>query len=162
MWTHKNTFAIGGLDNVGYAPGQDTLIVLSSQGQGIFDCIKGEKIARQHNDSEWWQLFNQATSSILGFDILDSIEIPTSGLYGKDYLSKATTDGWTLISSAESDDKPFEKNLGQRIYLISPDRKEKTFIAKDGPCELRAFGFSDTGRSFIVALSCDLTIYSRT
>jgi hypothetical protein len=48
-WGHKETFAIGGLHNVGFAPNSDYLIVLSSQGQGIFDCIKGEKIARSPN-----------------------------------------------------------------------------------------------------------------
>ena len=163
MWTHKNTFAIGGLENVGYAPQQDNLIVLSSQGQGIFDCITGEKIVRQHNDTDWWQGFNQTTNSIIGFDILDTIEIPTYGLYGEDNLPKITNDGWTLtISQPEPDDKPFDQYLVQKIYLVSADEKEKVLVAKDGPCELRAFGFSDTGKSFIVALSCELTIYSRT
>lgn len=163
MWTHKNTFAIGGLENVGYAPLKDLLIVLSSQGQGIFDCIKGEKIARQHNDSDWWKGFNEATNSIVGFDQLKSIEIQTCGLYGVDNLPKATLDGWTLVASEpEPDDKPFEKYIVTRIYLISPDKQQKLLVGKDGPCELRAFGFSGTGNSFIIALSCDLTIYSRT
>lgn len=162
MWIHKNTFAIGGLENVGYASEQDLLIILSSHGQGVFDCIKGERIARQNNDSDWWQNFNQVTNSIAGFDVLENIEISTYGLYGGDHLPKATTDGWTLtISKSEADDKPFENYLVQKIYLVSPDKKEKIFVVKDGACELRAFGFSDTGKSFIVALSCDLTIYSR-
>ncbi|SHN76973.1 hypothetical protein SAMN05216311_11368 [Chitinophaga sp. CF418] len=162
MWIYKNTFSVGGLENIGYAPGQDKLIVLSNQGRGIFDCIKGEKIARQHNDSDWWEYFNQTTNSIAGFDILDQIEISTCGLYGQDHLRKITDDGWALtISKPEPDDTPFEEYLVQRIYLVSPDKKETIFVTKDGPCELRAFGFSDTGKSFIVALSCDLTIYSR-
>jgi hypothetical protein len=163
MWTHKNTFAIGGLENVGYARDQDLLIVLSGQGQGIFDCIAGEKIARQNNDSNWWDNFNQETNSIKGFDHLSDIEIQTCGLYGVDNLSKATADGWTLIASEpEPDDKPFEKYLVQRIYLVSPDKQQKNIVGKDGACELRAFGFSETDNSFIIALSCDLTIYSRT
>jgi hypothetical protein len=162
-WTHKNTFAIGGLQNVGFAPKQDLLIVLSSQGQGIFDCIKGEKVARRHNGLDWWDSFNDETSSIIGFDCLANIEIPTCGLEGpEDNLPKKTSDGWTLtISAPEPDDKPFEKYLVQKIYLVSPKKKEKIFIEKDGPCELRAYGFSETGNSLIVALSCDLTIYSR-
>lgn len=162
MWTYKNTFAIGGLENVGYAPDQDLLIVLSSQGQGIFDCLKGEKIARLQNDSDWWKDFNETTNSIVGFDLLENIEISTCGLYGEDNLSKSTSDGWTLITSEpQPDDKPFEEYLVQRVYLISPDKQQKVFITKDGPCELRALGFSKTEKSFIVALSCDLTIYSR-
>jgi hypothetical protein len=66
MWTHKNTFAIGGLENVGYAPNQDLLIVLFSQGQGIFDCNKGEKIARQHHDSNWWHNSIKRQIQLLG------------------------------------------------------------------------------------------------
>ena len=124
--------------------------------------LKGEKVARLNNDSDWWQNFNQTKSSIDGFDILESVEVLTSGLYGGDNLIKTTTDGWTLtISEPQPDGKPFEKYLVQRIFLISPDKKEEIFITKDGACELRAFGFSDTGNSFVVALSCDLTIYSR-
>lgn len=163
MWIHKNTFAIGGLENIGYAPKQDYLMVLSSQGQGIFDCLKGEKVARQNNGGEWWKNFDQAKNSIVGFGLLENVEISTCGLFGGDNLPKSNSDGWTLtITEPQPDDKPFEKNLVQKIYLISPNNNEKTFIAKDGPCELRAFGFSETGNSFVVALSCDLTIYSRT
>lgn len=163
MWTHKKTFAIGGLENIGYAPNQDFLIVLSSQGQGIFNCKTGEKIARQNDDSDWWENFDQTTNSIVGFDLLENIKIKTHGLYGDDNLPKTSQDNWTLIvTEPEPDDNPFEKYLVKRIYLVSPDKEEKIFIAKDGACELRAFGFSDTGDTFIIALSCDLTIYSRT
>jgi len=163
MWTLKNTFAIGGLENIGYASDQDFLIVLSSQGQGIFNCKTGEKVARQNDDSDWWDKFNESTNSIVGFDFLENVKITTCGLYGEDNLSKTTEDGWALtISEPEPDDKPFEKYLVKRIYLQSPDKKEKLFVGKDGACELRAFGFSDTGDTFIIALSCDLTIYSRT
>ncbi|MBV4357580.1 hypothetical protein [Pinibacter aurantiacus] len=162
MWTLKNLFAIGGLENVGFAPGQDKLIVLSSQGQGIFDCNTGEKIARKHDGADWWNSFNEPSGSIPGFDCLEGLIITTHGLYGDDNLPKSTTDGWTLsISKPEPDDKPFEKYLIQKIHLISPDKEQKIFIAKDGACEFRAFGFSETGKSFIVASSCDLIIYSR-
>lgn len=163
MWIHKNTFAIGGLENIGFAPNQDYLIVLSSQGQGIFNCKTGEKIARRNEDSNWWGKFNQTTNSIVGFDLLENIEIETCGLYGEDSLSKRTRDDWTLIvSEPEPDDKPFEKFLVKKIYLVSPDNKIKLFISKDGACELRAFGFSDTGNTFAIATSCDLIIYCRT
>lgn len=162
MWIHKNTFAVGGLENVGYAPGQDFLIVLSSQGQGIFDCRTGEKIARLYSDQNWWDKFNEETNSIVGFDILENVEIKTYGLYGDDELPKATKDNWVLVvSDPEPDDEPFEKYLVKRIYLVSPDKKQKVFLDKDGACELRALGFSDTGDTFIIASSCDLVIYSR-
>lgn len=162
MWKHQNTYAIGGLENVGYANGQDLLIVLSTQGEGIFDCIKGEKIARLNNGSDWWNDFDKETNSIKGFDILNNIEIRTFGLYGDDKLPKSTEDGWMLLTSEpEPDDSPFERYLVSKVYLVSPDKMHKTIVAKDGACELRAFGFSSTGKSFIVATSCELIIYSR-
>jgi hypothetical protein len=161
MYTLKETFAIGGLHEVGYATDQDLLIVLSSQGQGIFDCIKGEKIARVHDDMDWWDNYDEKTGIITGFDVLAGIEITTSGLHSEDKLPKKTADGWTLIiTEPEPDEEPFEKYLVQKIHLISPD-KEKIYITQDGACELRAFGFSGTGNSFIVATSCTLVIYSR-
>lgn len=162
MYTHKETFAVGGLHEVGFAPNQDLLMVLSSQGQGIFDCIKGEKITRLHNDLDWAKDYNESTYSIIGFDVLANIKITTSGLISPDILPKKTADGWQLIiTDPEPDESPFQMYLIQKIYLVSPDQKEKIYITMDGACELRAFGFSDTGNSFIVATSCDLVIYSR-
>jgi hypothetical protein len=162
MWTHKNTFAIGGLENVGYAPQQDVLIVLSTQGQGIFDCRLGERLAREYDNANWWYQFNQTTHSIVGFDILEHIEIRTCGVYGDDHLAKSSSDGWSLvISEPEPDDIPFEKYLVRRVFLVSPDKDTQLLVGKDGACELRAFGFSDTGNTFVIALSCELVIYSR-
>ncbi|MGY6647451.1 hypothetical protein [Wenyingzhuangia sp. IMCC45574] len=81
---------------------------------------------------------------------------------GGDNLSKKTKDSWSLTATLpEPDDKPFEEYLVRRVYLISPDKKEKIFVGKDAACELRAFGFSSTGKSFVIATSCDLIIYSR-
>jgi hypothetical protein len=160
MWSHKNTYAIGGLENIGYADNSDNLIVLSSQGRGIFNCVTGEKINRDSID--WWSQFDELTSTINGFGLLENAIIKTSGLYGKYLLPKETTDGWSLVKREnEFDDHPFEKNLVTKIFLASPTKEQIIFISKDGPCELRSFGFSPTGHSLIVALSCELTIWSR-
>jgi len=162
VWKNSGTFTVGGLENIGFAPGTDLLLVLSSMGEGIFDCIKGERIARVHNNLDWWDRFNSEAANLNGFDILENTEIVTCGMYGKDNLAKVTADGWRLeITGPKADDKPFEKYLVKRIYLRSPDKKQKIFIDKNGACELRAFGFSETGKSLVVALSCNLTIFSR-
>lgn len=160
MWTHKNTYAIGGLENVGYANNSDNLVVLSSQGKGIFNCLTGEKTFR--DPSNWWQGFNESDCSINGFGLLNEIIIKTCGLYGDDFLNKETSDGWTLLKmEKEPDDPPFEKYLVNKIFLQSPTKELMILISKDGPCELRVFGFSTTGNSLIVASSCELTIWSR-
>jgi hypothetical protein len=161
MWNYKNTFAIGGLFNVGYASGSDLLIVLSSQGQAIFDCCRGEKIARLYNDLDWIG-FDETTNSVTGFDCLAGVVINTSGVYGGDHLLKRTGDGWSLIAGEPSAERsPFGTRSGTKIYLVHADNRERACVAQDGACELRAFGFSNTGASFIVATSCDLIIYSR-
>lgn len=160
MWTHRNTFAIGGLQNVGYAPKQDFLIVLSSQGEGIFDCISGEKIDRLHNDMAWLERIDETTSAVTGFGCLENIQIPISGSYGDYNHPKKSADGWTL-SALRPVRLLLFKSASHHVYLTSPDNQKKSLIAEEGACELRAFGFSDTGRSLIVALSCELIIYSR-
>jgi hypothetical protein len=160
MWKHKNTFAIGGLENVGFANGSDHLIVLSAQGKGIFNCFTGEKMFR--SEEEWWKDFDEKESTVKGFDFLENATIKICGLHGEDKLSKKTSDGWTITASEKTpDDHPFEKYLVTKIFLNNPDHSQSIFITKDGPCELRVFGFSETGKSLIVGTSCDLVIWSR-
>lgn len=146
MWTHKTTAAVGGLENVGFVPGQDFLIVLSANGEGIFNCLTGERVARNHNNYYWNERFNDETMTVKGFGLFADIEIQTSGLHGSDRLNKESQ-GWLLCK---------EKH---EIILVSPDQS-RVVVAPDDVCELRAFGFSDTGNSFVFASSCELIIYS--
>jgi hypothetical protein len=150
MWECKNTFAIGGLVNVGYSSMEDYLLVLSWQGQGLFDCVKGEKIARISNDAEWAKDFNDSTYSITGFDILSGKEIVTSGLYGGNRLIKSTADGWSL-----------SKSVADHILLVSPGGQQSSIVYDNDFFEVKAFGFSETGLSFVIATGGDLVIYSR-
>jgi hypothetical protein len=77
-------------------------------------------------------------------------------------LPTKTVDGWELIISEPEPDKPtFEKYFIRNVFLKHALEENKIFITKDGACELRSFGFSETGKSFIVALSCELTIWAR-
>lgn len=55
MYKYIQTFAIGGLQNIGFLT--DELIVLSTQGTGIFNCLTGEKIGRDNED--WWGNFDE-------------------------------------------------------------------------------------------------------
>ena len=47
------------------------------------------------------------------------------------------------------------------VFLSAPGAREAVCIGDDGACELRACGFSETGRSFVIATSCDLTVFTR-
>ena len=147
MWKLKSLVSIGGLENVGFVPQQDFLIVLSSNGEGIFDCLTGERIVRNNDHYEWENRFNEMTKTVKGFDLFGDIEIPTSGLHGSNIMRKES-EGW-LLQEQQSE-----------IVLISPDGNRKV-VSNNDVCELRAFGFSDTGKSFVVASGCELIIFSQ-
>lgn len=155
MWKHRNTHAIGGLQEVGFQENHDLLLVLSSQGEGIFDCISGEILARNNNDYDWWKRYNTLENNIPGFGILENHKIKISGLELGDTLLKSTSDFWKL-----SVEREFTTIEDQKI-ILSYRGSEKSVIAVDGPCEFRAYGFSPTENSLIVASSCELVIYSR-
>lgn len=42
-WYKVATYAVGGLLGVGYGEATDLLLVISSQGRSVFDCLTGEK-----------------------------------------------------------------------------------------------------------------------
>jgi len=159
MYKHLNTFAIGGLQSVGYVNEGDNLIVLSSQGRGIFNCLTGEKIFR--DDYDWWRDFDPESSSVKGFGGEVGKMIKTYGLYNpNEQMPQQTADGYKLsLTQPQPDDPPFEKYLVQSIFIAH--QEDKIFVSKDGPCEFRAFGFSETRNSFIVASSCDLVIWGK-
>jgi hypothetical protein len=150
-------FAIGGLTEVGYAPDSDFLLVISSQGRGVFDCLKGEKIARDDDDSP--TIINQRKLVALGIDPLEGQWIRVGGLHGGG-LPNSTDDGWRIVSLPLPwpHHYIFLTSIWKSIY---DDAENAVKVATDEVCELRAYGFSETGRSFVIATSCDITIFTR-
>jgi hypothetical protein len=159
-WRCVTTWAVGGLFQVGYAEGTDLLLVLSSQGRGVFDCLTGEKVARDYNEAH--DYFDPIRLVARGFGPLDGKSIRMAGLFGGG-LPRTTKDDWSLEEVA-----PCWPT--RNIELTGPDlahedgsvaRGEPVLVAEDSPCELRAYGFSETGRSFVIAVTCDLVIFAR-
>lgn len=154
-WIAKGIFSIGGLTEVGYVSGTDFLLVVSSQGRGLFDCLAGEKIARDPEDT--WDGLNQTLLISPGIGPYAQSTIRLAGLHGGG-LPRTTHDGWGM----QYIPLPWPCHF---IYLTLPWKRDSfdewIKIATDGACEFRACGFSETGRSFVIATSCDLTIYSR-
>lgn len=155
MWKLVEVFAIGGLINVGFAENSEIALVISHQGRGIFNCLDGEKIARDSTD--FFDFLDEQSGEAKGFDVLGEQTIKTYGLFGGDQLSKNTTDGWKLW---QTDEPPFENLKGMNI-ILSSDKNENIIVGNDEICELRVYGFSPTEKTFIVATSCNLTIYRR-
>ena len=151
-WKLLTTWAVGGLIQVGYAEDSDLLLVLSHQGRGVFDCKTAEKVARDYDDM--YEQFNPTKFTATGFGPLGGQAIRMAGLFGGG-LPRSAEGEWFL--SEEAPAWPTRS-----IYLRGgPQDLEDVCVGHDGSCELRAYGFSETGRTFVIATSCDLMIFAR-
>ena len=127
----------------------------------MFDVTTGERLFRSADD--WWQDFDEKKKLLQQIRDYTGTPVPLYGLHSGDALQTRTSDGWQLtLGDPERDEPPFEKYLVQKLYLLSPDGLKKTAIAKDGACEIRAYGFSEWNNSFVWATSCEIVIGQRT
>jgi hypothetical protein len=156
-WRLAATHAVGGLTDVGFADSSDLLLVISVS-RGLFDCVTGERIARDPSED-----FDYDTSNLLAFGIgpLAERSIRTAGLHGGG-LAFRTWDGWglDLFTLAWPVGSLFLTPPGHWIYGPAFNMPGTTAKLVTEP-EIRAFGFSPTGRSFIIATSSDLSIFNR-
>lgn len=151
-WKLVQIWGVGGLFQVGYASGTDLLLVLSHNGRGIFDCLTGEKLARDYEKP--YDLFDPIKLMAQGFGLLEGQTIRVAGLLGGG-LPLTTADGWRL------EERQLAHSTRSILLKLPECETEPVVVADDEVCELRAFGFSETGMSFIVATCCDITIFSR-
>lgn len=152
-WKRLATFSTGGLRSVGYDRESDNLLVVSSQGRGVIDCLKGQKIAR--DDEEYYE--NETYLEAQGIGILSDRIIRMAGLFGGG-LSTITEDGWQLECVTLSFPEQMVILLPPNSYLYSkPDRMTKIYEDAD----IRAYGFSYSGKSFVIATPSGVTIFAR-
>ena len=155
----KVVHAVGGLTDVAYDDSSDLLVVLSSTGRGAFDCLRGERIARDEDDG------NPDTQrlAIDGFGPLKGKRLRTAGLHGGGLpLTSGGSQWWTLNLETLSwpDVSVFLTPPGNWIWgPLHGKPGDTTRIAMESEC--RAVGFSPTGQSFVVATSSDVAIFSR-
>lgn len=157
-WRLVGEYAVGGLNAIGYTEGSDLLLVVSASGRGIFDCLTGRKLARDHDDKipNHIQLVHLYSP---GFGPLEGQIIRLAGIYGGG-LPVLTEDGWLLEcfspdwpDSTVALTTPQLPGSAPKCVVISPQR---------GTDEVRAYGFPPTGNSFVVALgSHTLEVFSR-
>ncbi len=150
--------AVGGLTDIGFADDTDFLVVLSGQGRAVFDCTSGQRVERDYDTDFPHDERNLTTS---GFGVLDGQVIRTSGLAGGG-LPTGTDDGWCVHR--------FTFHWPDEILLLTPpghwiyggvSSMGSNFYRLGSDSEVRAFGFSPTGRSLIIATGSDLTILTR-
>ena len=162
-WRAVGSFAVGGLTDVGFAPRSDVLLAVSGNGRGVFDCTTGERLARDpstpgEGEEDWQDCFGL---EVEGIGPLAGQRLRTAGLHGGG-LSRITRDGWSAEHLAL--DWPEECLLlvppGGDIYGEYRGRPLK-FSKLAVETGVRAWGFSPTGLSLVLATSSDLTVWSR-
>jgi hypothetical protein len=156
-WRRIAAHAVGGLLAVGFAENSDTLLVVSHQGRGVFDCITGQRVARDREEDGYDPFRLEA----LGIGPLADKPIRMSGLDGGG-LPESTADGWRVERLTLQ--WPLESLLltppGSWIYgVIYGKPHEFTKVFEDS--EIRAWGFSPTGRTLLLATSSDMVIYGK-
>jgi hypothetical protein len=157
-WRPIASQAVGGLTEVGFASQSDLLLVVSSQGRGLFDGRSGERIARDPAppDDGWYDEV-RLTASGIG-PVSDQL-IRLAGLHGGG-LSACTADGWGITRIAP--DWPLES------IVLDPPGSSVLYQGHDKGCiriadglGMRAYGFSETGLSLVVASSDHVELWCR-
>ena len=150
--------AVGGLTEIGFADDTDLLVVLSGQGRGIYDCTSGERLERDY-DSDFPHDARNLTTP--GFGVLEGKTIRTAGLAGGG-LPSGTDDGWCVHR--------FAFHWPEEILLLTPPGNwiyggvpsmGSDFYRLGSDSEIRAFGFSPTGRTLVIATGSDLAILTK-
>lgn len=157
-WRVITSAAVGGLTEVGFGGDGELLLVLSWQGRGIFDCTTGRRVARDPRDdrTDWYGHDNLIAR---GFGPLEGQQVRLSGLWGGG-LPNSTTDGWSVERVTLN--WPIEN-----LLLFEPDPRRRytpdtRFHKLHKPTsEVRAFGFSFTGKTLVIATSSDVTLIGR-
>src|SRR5689334_4773042 len=91
-WIELDSHAVGGLTEVGFGDDSDLLLVVSSQGRGVFDCQTGERVSRDRSepDDSW---YDETRLRVFGIGPLEGSLIRLAGLHGGGLLN-SVQDGW--------------------------------------------------------------------
>ncbi|MGK5547173.1 hypothetical protein ACSNOH_20925 [Streptomyces sp. URMC 127] len=155
---------VGGLLGVGFAPdpvsGQDLLMVVSSSGHGLFDASTGERLARDYDPDPETSTPTGPGLSCPGIGPLAGTPVRIAGLFGGG-LHTTTEDGWTV--EVASPDWPHHRVLlsADGGLCRGPAGEKWWHIFHARWSELRAAGFSPSGRTLVVATSSDITLLTR-
>ncbi|WP_329123045.1 hypothetical protein [Streptomyces sp. NBC_01465] len=152
---------VGGLTGVGFGlhpdSGRDLLMAVSHNGHGLFDTVTGERIARdpEGDDPDGGDLACQ------GLGPLADSRIRIAGLYGGG-LHTTAVGGWSVevVSPDWPNDRVLLSGAGGSPYR-GAHGEGWWHVFHSAWSELRAFGFSPSGRSLAVATSSDVTLWTR-
>jgi hypothetical protein len=153
-WRAFPTYAVGGLEFVGFDRAGRYLLVVSSNGRGLFDCLTGEKIAREYDGSGPWR--DDDHLECMGIGPIAEQIVPMAGLGGGG-LRRRGAEGWSIETLAI--DWP-DKLVVLLPAFRSVYEADAPFTVIACESELRAAGFSPPGTTLIVATSSDFFWWS--
>lgn len=157
-WRALGATAVGGLRGVGFDEETELLLVESTNGKGIFDCSKGERVAR---DPEAGSPFtDEVRLQSQGIGPLAGQVIRVCGIFGGG-LPLMTLDGWSVELIHHF--WPHVASLvliprGASIWDPAQFRNCRKIAETEAPL---AYGFSHTGQSLVLAHSHSLEIWTR-
>lgn len=160
-----NRTPIGGLLGIGFAThpgnGHDLVLVVSSDGHGLFDASTGERIARDRDPDPEAAAPDEDPDLVRpGIGPIAGVPVRIAGLFGGG-LHRTAPGGWTV--DVVSPEWPHERVLlstGHGFHKGQPG--ENWWHVFDAHySELRTAGFSPSGRTLAVATSSDLSLWTR-
>lgn len=151
-WSRVFAGGIGGLYAVGFAPGTTLLLAISSQGRGVFDGLTGECVARDDDDEA--ATYDPIRLLGVGIGPIAGVKVPVCGDHGGG-MPAYTRDMWQVHARC--------LEWPDQIVLLSHWTGDAPLHARiDAGASIRAMGFSQCGRSLVVAADYgELKIFSR-
>ncbi len=154
--------AVGGLTEVGFVRDTAHLVIISTNGQGVLDCVTGDMIHRDRTQDGFDARSNRARN----LADPDGPLVDMAGLSGGG-LMNVTPDGWTARMFPL--DWPRVHCIleppGASIDFVHPKwrghDKDARFYVVRHDYEPRVFGFSYSGQNLVWADSSDLIVWSR-
>lgn len=145
---------VGGLRAVGFARGTEYLLVLSSRGRGVFDCSSGERVGRDERPVSC----SSHGARVPGIQPITDVEVEMMGIDGGRPLPRRNREGWQL--------GVLSPDWQAVVWMCPPgtpidEPSDGASVLTCGFEELRAAGFSDSGRSLVFAEQHSLHIFTR-
>jgi hypothetical protein len=155
-WESIGKFAVGGLAEIGFSKNAELLLVVSSAGRGVIDCIEGKKISRDDEvDGEWYL---PAELKCRGIGPLQGETIHIAGLHGGG-LPTSNSFGESL--AVVSPEWPKSNLIFCAPYKSALTEGHQTGCVSLASDYFRTFGFSWSGNSFAYATESDVTIFRK-
>ncbi|RXQ87401.1 hypothetical protein EO244_16470 [Ancylomarina salipaludis] len=151
------TFAVGGLTEIGFSDKSESLLLaISSNGRGLFDCSKLERIDRDY--SEEFEI-NYEEMTCIGIGQISGEKVRIAGLHGGG-LPTTNKLGDSLEFMAldwPNLDFIFQPNW-KSMYSERDIDDCVNFLRTD---TIKSYGFNKIGNCFVIATSSDLIIFKR-